>query len=410
MGKRILSNKAKLCAVILIVSLGFVSAESVANNTATEFSAVSPNDIPDILTMISEKTHSNYERIKTWQGEIDATVNAICEGLAAKRILQNKRSCAGKNAEVVREHRRSKIEFVADCEQNFFYAKKTRQNPRQYIDVKTGKILCERSVPWYQASIGTPEYQINCRPDSKRGDSIATRKAIKKAAERNCASCSSDVFDPREFFLAIGPLWETFPRMIKIINEHGEYGIDGYTLKVEERTDERITEYRIQIPGRVSPEQYLFITMIFSSEKEFNIISLETTRTDGKLFQRKTWEYELVDGAYLPSKTTKQDFTGENAKLTYKRECIFRNLQINHSIPPETFTYKNLGLKNGDKFIDKILGREYTYQDEELIQASSGSSYMLKQTDPIKNLNKHCKHCRHKWKRLIILASHWLDS
>ena len=367
MRRRIVFRGIKLYAVILLVSFGFISAESVANNTATEFSAVSPNDIPDILTMISEKTHSNYERIKTWQGEIDATVDAICEGLAAKRILQNKRSCAGKNAEVVREHRRSKIEFVADCEQNFFYAKKYSQNPRQYIDVETGRILCVRSNPGYNISIGTPEYQINCRPDSKRGDSIATRKAIKKAAERNCASCSSDVFDPREFFLAIGPLWETFPRMIKIINEHGEYGIDGYTLKVEKRTQEDVMEYRIQIPGKVSLGQYLFITMVFSSEKGFNIISLETTRTDGKLFQKKTWDYEMINGVYLLSRTTTQNFTGEYAKLSYDKERVFRNSRINQPIPEEAFTYKNLGLQNGDKFIDKILGKEYTYQDEELI-------------------------------------------
>jgi hypothetical protein len=33
-----------------------------------------------------------------------------------------------------------------------------------------------------------------------------------------------------------------------------------------------------------------------------------------------------------------------------------------------TFTYKNLGLKNGDQFIDKILQKEYTYQNGELIE------------------------------------------
>lgn len=401
-------NRITFCAVILLVSLVFVSAESVANNTSTEFSAISPNNIPDILTMISEKTHSNYERIKTWQGEIDITVYAIYEGPAAKRILENKRSCAGKNAEVVREHRRSTIEFVADCNENFFYAKKCRLNPRQYIDVETGKILCIRSVPWHNISIGTPEYQIHCIPDGKRGDFITSRMAVKKAPQESCASCGSDVFDPRSFLIPGWTFWETFPRVLQYIKEHGEFSVDGHSLKVEERTDGTITKYRVQLPGKVSPEQYLFITMIFSGEKGFNITSLETTRSDGKLFQKMTWDYDLVDGVYLPNKTTKQDFTGENAKLTYDKNSFFKNSQINHPIPAEKFTYKNLGLENGDKFIDKTLGKDYTYQDGILIPAKSGSSYMPKKAAwPTANLDGDC--CTNL-EDLLILASHWLDS
>jgi hypothetical protein len=148
--------------------------------------------------------------------------------------------------------------------------------------------------------------------------------------------------------------------------------------------------------------------MIFSGEKGFNITSLENTRSDGKLFQKMTWDYDLVDGVYLPNKTTKQDFTGENANLKYKRECSFRDLKINHSIPPETFTYKNLGLQKGDKFIDEILNKEYTYEDGELIPANSGSSYIPKKTVwPAVNLNGDC--CTN-WEDLLMLSSHWLDS
>ncbi len=239
----------------------------------------------------------------------------------------------------------------------------------QYIDVESGRILCSRSIPWHNISIGTPEYQIHCIPDSKLGDSIAIRKAVKeKRADEGWPSCrKSDVFDPRSFLIPGRPIWETLPGVLQHTNKHGEFNVDGHFLKVEERTDGGITEYRIQLPGKISPTDYLFMTMVFSSDKDFNIVSLETTRSDGKLFQKNTWDYDLVDGVYLPNKTTKQNFAGENARLSYERKSIFRNSRINHAIPQEMFSYKNLGLKNGDKFVDKILGREYTYQDEKLI-------------------------------------------
>lgn len=405
---RIMLNKITFCSVILLISLSFFASESLEAKTTSEFHPLSYDQIPNILIMISDKTQSNYDRIKTWQGEIDVIVDAIYEGTKAKRILENKRSCAEKNAEVVREHRRSKIEFVADCNENFFYAKKCRINPRKYIDVETGTILCIRSVPWYNISIGTPEYQIRCIPDGKRGDSITSRKAVKKATQESCASFGSDVFDPRSFLIPGWRFWETFPRVLQYIKEHGEFSVDGHPLKVEECIDGTITKYRVQLPGWVNTEQYLFITMIFSGEKGFNITSLETTRSDGKLFNKMTWDYDLIDGVYLPNKTTKQDFTGDNAKLTYDRTSFFKNSRINHTIPAEKFTYKNLSLENGDKFIDKTLGKEYTFQDGELIPANSGSSYMPKKTIwPIANLNGDC--CVNL-EDLLIMASHWLDS
>ena len=64
----------------------------------------------------------------------------------------------------------------------------------------------------------------------------------------------------------------------------------------------------------------------------------------------------------------------ENGEMSYERECLFNNIKINHVIPEETFTYKNLGLKDGDKFVDKIQNKEYIYQDEELIIMGSSKN------------------------------------
>ena len=79
----------------------------------------------------------------------------------------------------------------------------------------------------------------------------------------------------------------------------------------------------------------LFSTMVFSSEKGFNIISYEFTDPNGKVFQQLTWEYELVSGVYLPIKTTEQNFRPDTGQLSYDKISTFKNLKINQPIPPE---------------------------------------------------------------------------
>lgn len=369
MRTRIILSKIRLCAVILLTSFSFVTAESVTNNTAITFSPVSPDDIPDILTMISAQVRSNYEHIKTWQGKIDSTVAVIYEGPAAERVFKNKTDSVGKIPKAVREYSERTVRFAVDCEKNFFYAKKYRQNPRQYTDLKSGRNFVTKSLSTYEVVISTPEYYIYSRPDRRMrgGGPIVRRSAVKKEAQECSRSEMAGVFDPRRCFIPGSPIWETFPRVVQYINEHGNFSVDGHALKVEERMSGTITEYRIQLPGKLSPGNYLFMTMVFSSDKRFNITSLETTISDGQLFQKMTWDYGLVDGLYLPNKTTKQDFSGENAKLSYDKRSFFKNSKINRPIPAKTFTYKNLGLENGDRFVDKILHKDYFYQNRELI-------------------------------------------
>jgi len=168
------------------------------------------------------------------------------------------------------------------------------------------------------------------------------------------------------------PIWETFSLVLQYIDKHGDWNIDGHRLKVEEYAHDNTIRYRVQIPGIVSPGNYLIVTKTFSSKVGFNMTSVEDTNQDGILLQNKTWNYDLVDGVYIPSKITQKDFDPDGS-LSYENTVTFKNQKINKPIPAETFTYKNLDLKNGDKFIDKILDKEYTYQDRQLIEVEKKS-------------------------------------
>jgi len=154
--------------------------------------------------------------------------------------------------------------------------------------------------------------------------------------------------------------------VLQYIDKYGEWNVDGYALKVEEHANGNTVKYRIQQPGIIGPGNYLFVTRTFTSEKDFNMTLEETTNQDGKLLVRITRDYELIDNVHLPSKVLERHF-GEDGKITHEKVSIFKKSKINRSIPAETFTYKNLGLKDGDKFVDKTLNKEFTYQKGNLI-------------------------------------------
>jgi len=370
MKAKITSKTIKSCAVVMLILLNLTIAEGLRADTGGKFHSVDPNQIPNILTMISGQVRSNYECIKTWEGEGDFTIDRIYEGDAAERIFNTQTDGMGEIPKVVLRHIDGGHKFAVDLEKDFLYTEVNRENPPSYIDFETGRDIGTRAVPSQKISIVTPEYYINYGPQQMRNGVITSRKFVKKGYKEGVANknLSPPVSDPRESFMIEVPIRrEAFPRVLEYIKLHGEYSVDGYALKVEECTDGNLTKYRILIPGRVSPEHYIFVTMFFSSAKGFNIVLWEETNPEGKLLHKKTWDYDLVNSVYVPSRTTEQIFRWKNGELSYESKYTYKEQQVNIPIPDETFTYKNLGLQDGDKFIDKIQDKEYTYQDGELV-------------------------------------------
>lgn len=363
-------NKTKLCTVVLISLLNFAVVEGLGNNTGNNFQPVPPDQMSGILTMISNETQSNYDKIKIWQGKVDATIGIIYEGTEAERVFKNKTDGVGHIPKKVKKMKESTVEFAVNCEKGLFFDKKFYRSPLRYIDPDSGRVLGTKSTVGSTITIATPEYRITNVPFVKREDVIITRQATKEQRTFNegCSTCQKDIFDPRYETIDGVTFRDTFLFLINYIEKYG-FSIDGQSLRMEKRVDDTTTEYRLEIPSpQASPGEFIFTTMLFNSDVGLNITSSDTRRADGKLFQKAIWEYEVIDGVYLPTRTMIQTYKGENADLAYERECIYTNWQLNQAVPENTFTYKNLGLENGDFLVDKILGKEYTYQKGDLIE------------------------------------------
>jgi hypothetical protein len=361
--KKLIAYNIGIFIAILTISSGAVNAE---NNT-NSFSPVDNNEIPRILNMISDKIQDNYKHIKTWKGEVKSKLDYLYEGKNAEKIFRSSTNNIGETPRSIINSIETIVEFSLDAEKDNVFVHIYSDKPIKYNDLDTGRDLVAKGVSGEERAVLTKEYYIKSRADKMRDGVITSHKAIKENLQ-DCHSCQKPpVFDPRESFEAGQPIWKTLRHILGQINKNSKWEVDGHNLKIEESKIGNIVQYRIIIPGKITGGNLIFTTMVFSGEKGFNIILFQVTDVHDRLFQKATWDYELVDDIYLPKETTQQNYMGKDGGLSYNKESSFSNSQINRSIPAETFTYRNLGLQNGDKFIDKIEGKEYKVKDANLV-------------------------------------------
>jgi hypothetical protein len=324
--------------------------------------------------MIESRVEENYGRIITWQGKVDMVFDNTYIGEEVKRLYEGILVDKPSPNEII-DHVELKREFAVDVNKGLLY-ESVNPDAQQYIlDTQTEKEiqLNERMQIGSGKKILTPDYQISCRETKNREGIIVSRRAIKRnrpAGKLTCQSNLPSVFDPRDTIRIFGdineetfaPLGGTFAKYLKFFAKHPS--LDGYpTIKVEECVFGDMKKYRITLITLTKDNDvaYLFDKIVCSSEVGFNVVSYSLTNADGRILKEKTFEYDLFNGVYLPVQKIDLSFDYSTGNLKKQNTITFVNEKVNEPISEETFTYKNLGLQNGDEFIDEIENKKYKY-------------------------------------------------
>jgi hypothetical protein len=367
-----LVTKLSLNTIVVIFLCGLAMGQTET------FQPVAPEKIAEILNTISTRVHQNFLQIDSWEGDAEVSRYEICKGEQARDIFEKQTAALGDPPDRIAKLTQSTTTFRSDLRKGMFYSKPSRKIPSVYMDPADGRDLGTKSVPWYTISILTPDYYIQSTPNRIRDGHVVQRRAVKEKVDKDCTSCQQpSVFDPRDLFDARSPVWLNYPHILERIRQKGEYVVDGHTLKVEQRIVPTGLEYRIHQPAKIGSDGEninIWLIKTFSSNAAYNMIHSEMTRVNGEPIRRHTFKYQLIEGIYVPSNTTEENFDFEDGSLIYQNTKVYKNIRLNHSIPEETFTYKNLGFENGDMLIDKINDKEHTYQDGNLVEVEKKSN------------------------------------
>jgi len=378
------STKLSWALIILFMSSILTSLGMADNNQQCKWVAVDQNRFAEILTMINSRIEENYDRIKTWQGKVNMVFDNVNVGEGAKRLYEQILVDKPLPNEII-DHVELNREFAVDVNKGLLYESVYPNAQQHIIDAQTGRNLQLKELVQIGSgkNILTPNYRLSCMDIKNRDGVIVRHDVIKQVRPQGKVTCQGHlrpVFDPRETIRIFGditgesfaPLGGAFAKYLAFWDKEGGHSIDGYpTITVEECNVGDVKKYKIVLlslsKDSTGATVYVASTLVCSSEAGFNVVSFLTTYNNGKMLENKTWDYGLIDGVYLPIRQIKQGFDYQTGNLTYQNTISFIGQKVNNPISDEVFTYKNLGLKDGDKFIDKILDKEYTYQDEKLI-------------------------------------------
>jgi hypothetical protein len=331
-----------------------------------------------VLELIANAIRGNYEQIKTWSGEIDKKITWVHKGSLAEELFRNATDAKGDMPKVILQKAEDKITFAVDANKDLVYVDTLRDKPSNYFNYNTGDNVGNSGPsPIWSTIIAKPDFILKANSHSfeKRTGRLLHKRAVKEPLKREQQTGwykLADISDPRRaFFPGAGFTWDILDDLIKRINRYGKIEFDGYRFTIEEHKKGDNIEYKIIEPSvvnleRSKPEHYAILTMIFSSRDGFNMTYWDAATGSGAVFQKHTWEYEIVNGIYLPKRRIIKIYD-TNGIVTDEYDSTYSNNKVNQEMSPETFTYKNLSLKNGDEFIDEIAGKEYKYEDANLV-------------------------------------------
>ena len=124
--------------------MSYISDLAIAEQNKLEgrqFQPIAKEEISSVFNLISSKTKSNLEKIKTWQGDVDYTINLLFKGDAAEEVFRNKTTGQGKTPQTILQTAFGTKKFIIDLTKGCNYDCVSRAEPMQYIDTNSGVFL-----------------------------------------------------------------------------------------------------------------------------------------------------------------------------------------------------------------------------------------------------------------------------
>lgn len=323
-----------VCILLCFLVQNFTCQALAVEDTNQTVRIIPEGEISIVLRLIANDIRENYERIGTWSGEIDIKITWLWTGAEAEDISAKLTGAQGQLLATVLQRAEEKTAFAVGADKNLIYVENFREKRCKFLDPVNGRDLGIMSWPHNSGSCGytviaRPDFLLKAEPYSfeKGTGRIIGRRAVKKASERDQQTGLygyEDVWDPRRvFFPGAEFTWDNLENLAKHIDRFGKMEFDGYRLKIEKHQKGDITEYKIMQPGvvsleRDSPDDYAIITRVFSDEYGLNMKYWKVASGSGQILQEFSWEYELVNGVYLPKKVVEKHY-GANGDVTREK-------------------------------------------------------------------------------------------
>jgi len=338
-----------------------------------------------VLRSVANSITANIEKIETWRGSFFLQDRLYLEEKNARLLLDVLGADPATVTGPVVRRDVGTILFAYDAMSDRVFTTYELTAPMVFQDESTGRPIYTTENTPVRRSILTPEHFLHMDPTLEYGrlklapdilptqGPVATREEISKAKEEQFAT----VVDPRLLFDCGIPIAQFFDHMISALTE-GETR-DGVLTDEEAQLARRFVMikriepqegndliYRISV-GPISERGANQVqTLTVKRSSGFNVV--QVTIFDGnRLVSQLDWRFREQSGVFLPEYYRKMSSTMDGEHMAAERILELRESILNEPIPESTFSYANLGLKDGDRLEDLIENKVYVLREGKLV-------------------------------------------
>ena len=346
-----------LSLVLLAVSLLGMTLTAMQVCGQDSASPVAPSDRDATLKLLLAEMRSNFDKIQTWKGEYSFQDKVRMTSKMMNDMFGTERQAGA--SDVLRIEQGT-ILFALDSKENLLYTsfQLKRQEARETGgDFEDVQLPVDRQL-FFQKSLISQDDYVSFEPNmqfsrfldlpSEEGELTAV--AFREATEKSKGLQESVVVDPRFFYGTNDRtfFWNDLQACI-------DFDMVSTSTEIRRITSEKGTHYQVDLMAPFGQDQSRMVgTYEFAEEYGYNPISFSFGAMNATPLKEISWEYRLENGIYVPSRIRSVSISGDGKLIRFERILELQNVTLNKKIDSNTFTYTGIGLKDGDRIVDRI--------------------------------------------------------
>lgn len=362
----------------ILLTLAIQCSLSFGTNGSSE--PVPKSEFISVLENSASLIKANFESIGTWQGEIAVQEDDYYYGKNC-RLLPIRPADPAVDSNCIKRSVDASVRFAVDIKNDKLYTEFIPITVK-YNDVDSNRPVSVDEKYSRIISIVTSDRYLSHQPDhiyAYRRDSLFNGKLQGKAAfvlprKKADGEQWGHIRDPRGYFFEGKRTISDFLYGVRgLLSWQSEFP-EGKTPEISMAIEER-GGYRALLHvkggfhgGQDCPDcsaSFINMTATLDSSVGFNLVHREVTDRTGAMLESCDIAYETIGGVYVPHTVHFVILTG--SRTLFDSRIAFSKSILNESIPSETFSYRNLGLEDGERLCDKICDIDYLYQNGNLI-------------------------------------------
>ena len=340
--------------------------ESIEDDGNTESGrAVPADEIAETLNMLGDRIEANYREIRSWSGTFD--------------VKEFSRSGPSAQYETTTH---AEVRFVAEPGKDLLRLDYKAVEPIKMVGGDPVDPLPESrwlrtSKELYRFPVSEPHPRIEGFPKIMDLDpSKASRVFFREPPGAASQYTHSGFMNPLTFFgIGSTPYWEMCRHMAKGLRGELDADASNYVKKsisLRVRTKEDGVEY--VLTRRDRPFELGGVSeWVFSSKAGLNVVCLRGLQRERERGSR-CYTFRKENGVFIPSNI---EFTryrdqgpGESSrKLVEHRVYVLKETRVNEPIDPAVFQIQSLGLRDGDRMVDRIENEMFVFDGKKLVPA-----------------------------------------